>query len=214
MLEEKAMFIYVIVCRESLKLYIGQHKGQDLGKYLSKKFYDATRCSGGRSYLYAAMRKHPRKTWSIWPLVSGIEDRAELNALEQHYIRVLKSQHEDVGYNICRGGEGFTGPHQPKTLDAIAGKMAAFLGSNRSSEWRERQRQRMKARWANDSEWRMKIIQDAAQRKFPNRVQSAESNAKRSASLKGRPSPTKGMKTTDETKRKISEGVRRALARG
>ena len=32
------MFVYVIVNNESLKIYIGQHKGDDLGKYLSKKF--------------------------------------------------------------------------------------------------------------------------------------------------------------------------------
>jgi len=61
------------------------------------------------------MRLHPRETWSIHPLVSGVESRQELDELEKHFIRVLKTQHPDVGYNICDGGEGFTGPH---TLEA------------------------------------------------------------------------------------------------
>ena len=103
------MLVYVIVCAETLKIYIGQHKDDDLGKYLSKKFYDAFRYVRGMSHLYAAMRKHPRETWSIHPLASTA-DKAELDALERHYIRVLKAQHPDVGYNICDGGEGYTGP--------------------------------------------------------------------------------------------------------
>lgn len=105
------MFIYVIVNSETLKIYIGQHKGPDLGKYLSKKFYVANHgTSGTRSHLYASMRKHPRDSWSIHALVSGIESREELNELEKHFIQVLKVQHPDIGYNICDGGEGYTGP--------------------------------------------------------------------------------------------------------
>lgn len=102
------MFVYVIVCSESGKLYIGQHKGNNLQKYLQTKFSDARQegRSEGRSHLYRAMRKHPRETWSIWPLVSGIESKSEMDELEKHFIHVLKAQHPDVGYNICDGGEG------------------------------------------------------------------------------------------------------------
>ena len=113
------MFVYVLVCCESLKLYVGQHKGEDLGKYLSQKFYDANRFSGKRSHIYAAMRKHPRDSWSIWPLVSEVETRAELDELEKHFIRVLKAQHPDVGYNLCDGGEGHTGPLSEETKQKI-----------------------------------------------------------------------------------------------
>ena len=61
------MFIYVLVCKESLKLYVGQHKGESLQRYLQQKDWQAHHYSGKRSHLYAAMRKHPRETWSIWP---------------------------------------------------------------------------------------------------------------------------------------------------
>jgi hypothetical protein len=104
------MFVYVIVCSESLKLYVGQHKGPDLGKYFAQKWFDAHRYSGKRSHLYAALRKHPRESWSIHPLISGIEDKKELDEWERMLIYALKSQHPDVGYNICDGGEGHTGP--------------------------------------------------------------------------------------------------------
>lgn len=104
------MFVYVIVCNESLKLYVGQHRGSDIGKYLSKKFYDAFRYTRGNSHLFNAMRKYPRESWSIHPLISGIETKAELDELERLLIYALKSQHPDVGYNICDGGEGRNGP--------------------------------------------------------------------------------------------------------
>jgi NUMOD3 motif len=110
MLGELKMFIYVIVCDESLKLYVGQHQGADLRKYLSKKFFDAFRYTRGNSHLFNAMRKHPRDSWSIHPLISGIESKAELDEQERLLIYALKTQHPDVGYNICDGGEGRNGP--------------------------------------------------------------------------------------------------------
>jgi ribosomal protein L32 len=134
------MFIYVIVCSESLKLYVGQHKKDDLKKYLSQKFWDAnaSKSSGTRSHLYNAMRKYSRHTWSIWPLVSGIESRQELDGLEKHYIRVLKAQHPDVGYNICEGGEGRTGPLSAETRAKLRAAIA-----NRSPEAEMARRQKL-----------------------------------------------------------------------
>jgi group I intron endonuclease len=114
------LFIYVIVCDESLKLYVGQHKGRDLRQYLRSKWYAAHHRLSDRSRLYAALRKYPRESWSIHPLVSGVETRPELDELEKYFIRVLKTQHSDVGYNICRGGEGFTGPHTEKSRQKMS----------------------------------------------------------------------------------------------
>lgn len=117
------MFVYVIVCSETLKIYVGQHKGPDLGKYLSKKWFDAHRYAAKRSHLYAAMRKHPRDSWSIHPLVSGIEDKKELDETEQLLIYALNAQHPDVGYNICDGGEGFTGIHTEEWKRQLSARM-------------------------------------------------------------------------------------------
>lgn len=120
------MFIYVIVCNETLKIYIGQHKGNNLQKYLQTKFSDAKCQTHRRSHLFNAMRIHPKDSWSIHPIVSGIDTRTELDEVEKHFIRVLKTQHPDVGYNICDGGEGFTGPftdeHRAKLRAAIVNR--------------------------------------------------------------------------------------------
>lgn len=35
----------------------------------------------------------------------------EICEQEKILIKALCAQHPDIGYNICRGGEGFTGPH-------------------------------------------------------------------------------------------------------
>lgn len=119
------MQVYVIVCSETLKIYVGQHKFEDLNRYFQQKWYDAHRYSGKRSHLYHALRKHPRESWSIHPLVSGIEAKAELDETERLLIYALKCQHPDVGYNICDGGEGFTGPfteaHRAKLRAASLG---------------------------------------------------------------------------------------------
>jgi hypothetical protein len=103
------MFVYVIVCRESLKLYVGQHKGSNLRKYLQTKLSDAKNRSEVHSHLFCAMRKYPRESWGIWPLISDLQTRDEVDYWERFYIKVLKAQHPDVGYNICRGGEGGSG---------------------------------------------------------------------------------------------------------
>jgi NUMOD3 motif len=139
------MFIYVIVCSESLKLYIGQHKGQDLGKYLSRKFYDARRFEsqsrGFSSHLYKAMRKYPRDSWSIWPLVSGIVFQPELDELEKHFIRFLKAQHSDVGYNIRPGGRGVV---------AVAPDLSSSVRNLwQDPEYREMQRRARESRYAS-----------------------------------------------------------------
>lgn len=103
------MFVYVIVNSETLKIYIGQHKGTNLRKYLQTKLSDAVKGRGGSSHLYASMRKHSKDAWSIWPLISDLKSREECDHWERVLIEALNSQHSSVGYNICRGGEGGSG---------------------------------------------------------------------------------------------------------
>jgi len=102
------MFIYTIVNSENLKLYVGQHKGNNLQKYLQTKLSDSRHHRNESSHLFRAMRKYPKSVWSIHPLLSDLQTRDEVNDREQFYIRVLKTQHPDVGYNIRLGGEGYS----------------------------------------------------------------------------------------------------------
>jgi hypothetical protein len=113
------MFIYLIVNHVTGKYYVGQHKGNNLKKYLQDKLsqasYELKRGRGGRSHLFNSMRKHPKEVWSIHALLSDVQTRVELDAYERDFISFLKSQDPEYGYNICRGGEGFSGPHRPES---------------------------------------------------------------------------------------------------
>jgi hypothetical protein len=102
------MYIYLIVNSATEKYYVGQHKGNNLRQYLQKKFYDAAHNRGGSSHLYASMRKYPKDVWSIHPLTS-VATKAELDYWETFFIALFKARDPNHGYNICKGGEGFTG---------------------------------------------------------------------------------------------------------
>lgn len=117
------MFIYLIVNHVTGKYYVGQHKGDNLKQYLQKKFYDASVGRGGSSRLYNSIRKHGRDAFTIHALLSDIQTRAELDQCEKDFIAFLKSQDAKYGYNICRGGEGFTGPHTLKAKAAVTKAM-------------------------------------------------------------------------------------------
>jgi group I intron endonuclease len=108
------MFIYLIVNHVTGKYYVGQHKGNNLKRYLQQKFHEAEHRLKLRSRLYASMRKHGRDAFSIHALLSDVQTRAELDAHERNFIAFLKSQDPEYGYNICHGGEGFTGTHTPE----------------------------------------------------------------------------------------------------
>ena len=109
------MFIYLIVNHDTGKYYVGQHKGNNLKKYLQTKLSSARHHHGGSSHLFNSMRKYPQSTvWSIHALRSDIKTKSELDETERDFIKFLRSQDPEYGYNICRGGEGRTGPHAPE----------------------------------------------------------------------------------------------------
>lgn len=125
------MFVYLIVNHATGKYYVGQHKGNDLQHYLQQKFYEAEHRLKARSYLYASMRKHGRTAFTIHALLSEVQTRPELDAYERGFITFLKSQDPEYGYNICRGGEGFTGPHSEASKKK---QRLAILGRKHSPE--------------------------------------------------------------------------------
>jgi hypothetical protein len=131
------MFIYVIVNSATLKIYIGQHKGNSLKQYLQRKLSAAAHLEASGSYLFASMRKHPKDVWSIHPLVSDLQTREECNHWEKLLIKALNVQNPKVGYNICDGGEGFTGTFTDETRQKMS---ASHTGSKHSPESRAKMR--------------------------------------------------------------------------
>jgi hypothetical protein len=114
------MFVYLIINTATQKYYVGQHKGTNLKKYLQQKLSHANSKKVGSSRLFNSMRKHPKDVWEILPLVSDIGTREAVDAWEQTLIELFDSRNPEVGYNICKGGEGFTGRHSPETKEIIA----------------------------------------------------------------------------------------------
>jgi len=116
------MNIYLIVNHATGRYYVGQHKGNNLKKYLHDKFTTAKRKLFGSSRLFAAMRSHPEEIFTIHVLISGVQTKADLDQYEKDFISFLKSQDPEYGYNVCRGGEGVTGTrteaHRKKLSDA------------------------------------------------------------------------------------------------
>jgi hypothetical protein len=105
------MFVYIIVNNITDKVYIGKTVTRSLQKYLREKLHDArTDQYQGRSHLFAAMKKytHP-EAWVISPLISSLKTNEELCFWERVLIAEYDSQNPEIGYNICRGGEGYSG---------------------------------------------------------------------------------------------------------
>lgn len=224
------MFIYVIVNSETLKIYVGQHKGPSLQWYLARKFYDANHhTSGTRSHLYAAMRRDRRELWSIHSLISGIETRKELDELEKHFIRVLKTQHPDVGYNICDGGEGFTGPHSEETKQKLrelrhseetrhkrsesllayyaAGGQAGMKGKKHSAKWLAMQQEWLKDVHPTPESCEKLRQANLGKKKTPEQRQHASEIRK--GTMVGVANPFFGRRHSTESKRKNAEAHRK-----
>lgn len=148
------MFIYLIVNRETGKYYVGQHKGGNLKKYLHQKFWEAKHQLSKRSYLYASIRKYGRDAFTIHALRSDIQTKTELDETERDFIRFLRSQDPEYGYNICRGGEGFTGPH---SAEAKAKIRDSNIRTKSSSEYRAEISKTMEKMWADNPQSRIRV---------------------------------------------------------
>jgi hypothetical protein len=131
------MFVYIIVNDIDGKIYIGKTKTSDLQKYLQSKFWDAAHQRVGKSYLFNAIRKHGPEHFHIYPLISTLTTNEDLCFYERVLIADYDAQNPDVGYNICRGGEGFTGSHSAVTRACIAAKMSIIMLGNKHSAGRK-----------------------------------------------------------------------------
>lgn len=123
------MFVYLIVNRENGKYYVGKTVSTNLKKYLQDKCWDATHRPHLRSHLYAAIRKHGKYAFTIHPLISALTTNQQLCDWETFFIALFNSRNPEVGYNICKGGEGFTGPHSEESKAQIR---AALIGRPQS----------------------------------------------------------------------------------
>jgi hypothetical protein len=129
------MWVYLITCLATGKYYVGQHKGDNLQRYLVTKFNCAKKKPTCKCYLYNAVRKYGGGAFIIEPLVkAGSKD--ELNRLETLWIIALNSTNDQLGMNLTFGGEGTWGYHP--TAEAIEKTRKANTGRVVSKETRAR----------------------------------------------------------------------------
>jgi len=97
------MVVYLVTNLINGKHYVGktvQLLKDRWAKHLSK----ARR--GSRTYLHSAIRKYGPDASSIVPLVSILTTDPQLKEFERLWIRLLRSNERQFGYNLTAGGEG------------------------------------------------------------------------------------------------------------
>jgi len=131
------------------KIYIGQHTGVDLHKYLRRNICDALNGDVSKPYLYNAIRKYGADCFIIEPLVS-VKTQEQLDAKEIELIATYESTDPLIGYNVSSGGRG-AGLGNKNCLDchpseetrlkmslAHKGHPGYWLGKNHSEATRHR----------------------------------------------------------------------------
>jgi len=132
------MFVYMIVNLQNDKIYIGKTVTGNLKTYLRGKLNDALGGKyNGRSYLYRAMAKYPSNVWEIFPLISSLKTNEDICFWERVLIAEYDSQNSEVGYNLCKGGEGRTDTGWHHSSETRAKLRASNLGKIRSQETRK-----------------------------------------------------------------------------
>lgn len=135
---------------------------------------------GSGKIIKSAQAKYGLENFEKKILVFNITSRAFINTLEKEYISFYRSIGK-AEYNIADGGYGGCGKHSEETR-----KKMSQNNSMHKKEYRDKVSKALKGR-VFTKEWKDKI----------------------STAVKGRTSPRKGKHLSEETKKKLSESVKR-----
>lgn len=95
--------IYKITNKINGKIYIGKTKRKTKDRWL-EHVRDSKNYPLKNIPLHKAIIKYGTENFAVEILESGIEER-ELNKKEKYYIKMLKSNNGDIGYNATHGGD-------------------------------------------------------------------------------------------------------------
>jgi group I intron endonuclease len=127
------------------KIYVGQ-TSQNLLKYLRSDVTRSLLNNGDRKpKLYPAIRKYGESAFSIERLATA-PDKIYADKLEIFFIRILKSQDREVGYNIANGGGGSFGYTRVFTAEHIEKIRASSTGRKHRQETLEKMSKSSKGR--------------------------------------------------------------------
>ncbi len=98
------MIIYKATCIINNKIYIGITT-RELSKRKERHIADAFNKESNLSF-HRSLRKHGLEnfTWDI--LEDSIKSKEQLNKRERYWIKKLKSNNAEFGYNLTSGGDG------------------------------------------------------------------------------------------------------------
>ncbi len=207
---ENSYKVYIITNSTNGKNYVGL-TGQ---KYLSNRWRGHLKCSrdGVDTYFYRALRKYGPSVFTKDIVAENIS-RSEAQRLEKFWIGLIHSNEKEFGYNTTFGG--FAPKHTQTTREKIgyiqigrvksASAIANHAAAMMSSEYRQR-RSEISKRCCNSPEYLAKISGD---NHWTRRLgHSDETRRKMSESMKkswASGHGLRGRRHSEATKRKISE---------
>lgn len=199
------MYGYIYITENIIngKRYIGQKKSD---KFLDKKYL------GSGSILKKAIEKYGEESFKV-SLICECDSKEELDEMEIYYIQLYNAQNDDNFYNLTRGGEsGLGGPKfkghkhtdeaKKKISESLSGENNPFFGKTHTEECKQRMREKAKYRKPVSQETREKLSKIHKGVKFTD-----EHRRKISEAQKGEKGNNYGKKLSDDTKTKISNTV-------
>lgn len=186
---EKQGIIYKWTNLINGKSYIGQTLYEDIRKqqHINGKH---------NNLLYKAINKYGLDNFN-YEVLEYVDDESKLSEREIYWISYFDSYKH--GYNLTLGGEGTRGFSHTFTTEQIAKLSESHKGI---IPW---------------NKGKTGIYSEEHKKKIGSRDHKAcwteELKKQQSEKLKGRTSPNKGKKLSDETKQKISESVKKSFAK-
>ena len=173
------MIIYKITNKINGKIYLGQTI-QSIKDRISNHLADSKRDRKSRikSKIHRAISKYGIVNF-IFEVIDTATSQEELNQKEQSYINLYNSNKNEIGYNLLSGGKQ-NGKHSEETRlkISIALKRASDIAKQNGKHWNK------------------------------DRIQTKESNNKRSIALMGIPCPSRGRNYDNEEKQVISKRMK------
>lgn len=206
--------VYQIKNLVNSKVYIGiTTKKNPIDRWNRHLYYHTRR----KSKLYSAMRKHGPENFEFF-ILEQTNDIKHLKELEAKYIQEYNSycfQEVSCGYNMTLGGDGTFGRKHTEEAKMKMSKTKSETPKTHSDEFKENLSKLFRGK--PKSEEHRRKLSEAAKRRYLN----PEERAKMSELMKGSNNPMYGKtgpnnpfygKThSNESRQKISDGVRQHL---
>jgi len=221
------MIVYLITNTVNGKFYVGQFaRNLPIQRRLYEHIWTASK--GSTTYFHKALRKYGREAFTLSILQDGIQNKAELDAAEERFIRTLKSGDPRIGYNMTFGGDGVLGVRRPVSAETREKIRQSKLGKKRpdvSERWRRSHAARTpEERTIKQKEIMASLLPESRERMLQGSAKGAfkpgtapqngfKSGNRHGEANKGR-TPWKGRSHSLATIRKLSEAKKVAWQSG